>query len=175
MNFWNFNVFRRERDMGKQIMLHGPFAAQAGVLWRDPELCRLAARFALSLALCDNWDDIFFAHFRGGTWDQRGFARSLIAWECAMILDLCGEWFTPLGRELILRKLATEAHGGMCQASWWWEYMYHTNQLCGITPGRLYALLVLEKCMPARPGNFPPPVNRVAPHTDIAWANKLVQ
>ncbi len=173
VNFWNFNVFRRERDMGKQIMLHGPFAAQAGLLWRDQELCRLAARFALSLTLCDHWDDVFFAHFRGGTWDQRGFARSLIAWECAMILDLCGEWFTPLGRELILHKLATEAHGGMCQASWWWEYMYHTNQLCGITPGRLYALLVLERCMPVRPGHFPPPGDRVAPHTDIAWVNLL--
>ena len=172
-NFWNFNVFRRERDMGKQIMLHGPFAAQAGMLWQDKSLCRLATRFALSLAHCDHWEDVFFAHMRGANWDQRGFAQSLVAWECAMILDLCGEWFTPLGRDLILRRLATEAHGAMCHASWWWEYMYHTNQLCGITPGRLYCLLVLERCMPGRPGHFPKPPSRVAPHTDIAWANLL--
>ena len=173
VNFWNFNVFRRERDMGKQIMLHGPFAAQAGLLWRDKALCRLAARYALSLAHCDHWDDIFFAHLRGGNWDQRGFTHALIGWECAMILDLCGEWFTPLGRNLILRKLATEAHGGMSHASWWWEYMYHTNQLCGITPGRLYSLLVLERCMPVSPGHYPKSADRVAPHTDIAWANLL--
>ena len=170
-NFWNFNVFRRERDMGKQIMLHGPFAAQAGVLWQDPELCRLAARFALSLVHCDHWEDVFFAHMRGANWDQRGFAQSLVAWDCAIILDLCGEWFTPLGRDLLLRRLATEAHGAMCHASWWWEYMYHTNQLCGITPGRLYSLLLLEQCMPGSPGNFPRPPSRVAPHTDLAWDN----
>jgi hypothetical protein len=173
VNFWNFNVFRRERDMGKQIMLHGPFAAQAGVLWKDKELCRLAARFALCLAHCEHWDDIFFAHLRGATWEQRGFPHSLIGWECAMILDLCGEWFTPLGRDLILRRLASEAHGAMCHASWWWEYMYHTNQLCGITPGRLYSLLVLERCTPVHLGVYPRPPNRVAPHTDIAWANLL--
>jgi hypothetical protein len=173
VNFWNFNVFRRERDMGKQIMLHGPFAAQAGLLWKDKALCRLAARYALSLAHCDHWDDIFFAHLRGGNWDQRGFSHALIGWECAMILDMCGEWFTPLGRNLILRKLATEAHGGMSHASWWWEYMYHTNQLCGITPGRLYSLLVLERCMPVSLGHYPKPADRVAPHTDIAWANLL--
>ena len=173
VNFWNFNVFRRERDMGKQLMLHGPFAAQAGLLWRDKTLCRLAARYALSLAHCDHWEDIFFARMRGANWDQRAFVQSLVAWECALILDLCGEWFTPLGRDVILRRLATNAHGETCHASWWWEYMFHTNQLCGITPGRLYGLLVLEQCMPARHERHPRPPSRVAPHTDIAWANLL--
>ncbi len=173
VNFWNFNVFRRERDMGKQLMLHGPFAAQAGLLWRDKALCRLAARYALSLAHCDHWEDIFFARMRGANWDQRAFVQSLVAWECALILDLCGEWFTPLGRDVILRRLATGAHGEICHASWWWEYMFHTNQLCGITPGRLYGLLVLEQCMPARHERHPRPPSRVAPHTDIAWANLL--
>ncbi len=170
-NFWNFNVFRRERDMGKQLMLHGPFAAQAGVLWQDKALCRLAARYALSLVHCDHWEDVFFAHMRGANWDQRAFVQSLVTWDCAIILDLCGEWFTPLGRDLLLRRIATEAHGAMCHASWWWEYMYHTNQLCGITPGRLYGLLLLEATMPGKLGDFPRPPSRVAPHTDIAWAN----
>ncbi len=172
LNFWSANVFRRERDIGKMLSLHGSFAAQAGLLWRDKELCRLAARFALSLVHCEHWEDIFFAHMRGSTWDQRGFVQSIGAWDCAVILDLCGEWFTPLGRELVLRRLATEAHGAMCHASWWWEYMYHTNQMAWISPARIYGLLVLERTMPARHENFPKPANsRVAPHTDLAFAN----
>ncbi|MBS0632980.1 MAG: heparinase II/III family protein [Verrucomicrobia bacterium] len=172
LNFWSANVFRRERDIGKMLSLHGSFAAQAGLLWQDPELCRLAARFALSLVHCEHWEDIFFAHMRGSTWDQRGFVQSIGAWDCAVILDLCGEWFTPLGRELVLRRLATEAHGAMCHASWWWEYMYHTNQMAWISPARLYALLVLERTMPARFENYPKPEkSRVAPHTDLAWQN----
>ncbi|MBW7895073.1 MAG: heparinase II/III family protein [Opitutaceae bacterium] len=172
LNFWSANVFRRERDIGKMLSLHGSFAAQAGVLWRDKELCRLAARFAMSLVHCDHWEDIFFAHMRGSNWDQRGFVQSIGAWDCAVILDLCGEWFTPLGRELVLRRLATESHGAMCHASWWWEYMYHTNQMAWISPARIYALLVLEANMPARVENHPrPPKSRVAPHTDLAFDN----
>ncbi len=171
LNFWSANVFRRERDIGKMLSIHGSNAAQAGVLWRDKALCRLAARFAISLVHCDHWEDIFFAHMRGCNWDQRGFVQSIGAWDCAVILDLCGEWFTPLGRQLILRRLATEAHGAMCHASWWWEYMYYTNQMAWISPARIYALLVLEQHMPVSLGNFPKPASRVAPHTDLAWAN----
>jgi hypothetical protein len=172
LNFWSTNVFRRERDIGKMLSIHGSNAAQAGVLWRDKGLCRLAARFALSLVHCDHWEDIFFAHMRGSTWDQRGFVQSIGTWDCAVILDLCGEWFTPLGRELILRRLATEAHGAMCHASWWWEYMYHTNQMAWISPARIYGLLLLEQTMPAHHEHYPKPAaSRVAPHTDLAFAN----
>lgn len=171
IHFWNFNGFRRERDIGRMLTMNGPFAAQAGVLWKDKELCRLAARYALSLVHCDHWEDVFFAWMRGSNWDQRGFLQSLGVLDCAIILDLCGEWFTPLGRDLILRRIATEGHGAMCHASWWWEYMYHTNQMVWITPARLYGLLVLEKTMPVRGEGFPVPPSRVAPHTEIVWDN----
>ncbi len=154
------------------VMVASGRAAQAGVLFKDKALCRLAARFALSLVHCDHWEDIFFAWMRGGNWDQRGFLQSLGVLDCAIILDLCGEWFTPLGRDLILRRIATEGHGAMCHASWWWEYMYHTNQMVWITPARLYGLLILEKTMPARHENYPrPEKSRVAPHTEIVWDN----
>jgi len=172
LNFWSANTLRRERDYNKMLSLHGPIAAQAGLLWRDPTLCRLAARFALSIALCDHWEDSFWAHFRGCTSDQRGFVQAIATWDCALILDLCGEWFTPLGRELILKRIATEGHGNMCQASWWYEYMYYGNQLAWISPARIYGLLLLERTMPARLDHYArPPASRVAPHTDLAWAN----
>ena len=173
INFWNYNGFRREREMGHLLTMQGPFAAQAGVLWKDKALCRLAARFALSLVHCDHWEDVFYAWMRGSNWDQRGFVQSIAVIDCAIILDLCGEWFTPLGRDLILRRIATEGHGAMCHASWWWEYMYYCNQLIWISPARLYGLLVLEQTMPARHENHPRPPSRVAPHTDIVWANVL--
>ena len=170
MNFWSANTLRRERDYNKMLSLHGPIAAQAGLLWRDQTLCRLAARFALSIALCDHWEDSFWAHFRGCTSDQRGFVQAIATWDCALILDLCGEWFTPLGRELILKRIATEGHGNMCQASWWFEYMYYGNQLAWISPARIYGLLLLERTMPAKVDPYPrPPASRVVPHTDLAW------
>ncbi len=144
VNFWNTNMLRRERDVGKMITQHGSNAAQAGLLLRDKSLCRLAARFALSLACCEHWEDVFFAHTAGSAWDQRGFIASIATWDCAMVLDLCGEWFTPVGREVILKRLAIDGQGAMNQAPWKWEYMFHTNQLAWISPARLYGLLVLE-------------------------------
>ena len=171
-NYWNQNTLRRERDFGKLISLHGPLAAQAGVLWKDKQLCRLAARFALSMVLCGHWEDSFWSHMRGTTSEQRGGVSAIVTWDLAMILDLCGEWFTPLGRELILKRIAIEGYGALCHASWWWEYMYYGNQLAWITPARIYGLLLLERTMPARLERHPkPPRSRVAPHTDSAWAD----
>ncbi len=172
MNYWNQNTLRRERDFHKLLSLHGPVAAQAGVLWRDKTLCRLAARFALSIVHCGHWEDSFWSHLRGSTSEQRGGVSAIATWDCAMILDLCGEWFTPLGRELILKRIAIEGYGALCQASWWWEYMYYGNQLAWITPARIYGLLLLEHTMPARLGHYPKPeTSRIAAHTDRAWAD----
>ena len=172
MPFWSANVLRRERDQNKLLSLHGPILAQAGVLGRDAALCRLAARFAMSIVHCGHWEDVFYANCPGSTWEQRGFVQAIATWDCALILDLCGEWFTPLGRDLILRRIATEAHGRMCQASWWWEYMYQGNQLAWITPARLYGLLLLERHMPWQHLPYPkPPTSRVEPHTEAAWEN----
>ncbi len=173
INFWNFKGFRREREMNNLITLPGPYAAQAGVFFRDKHLCRLAARYAMSLVHCDRWEGVFFAFMRGSSWDQRGGLQSVATWECAVILDLCGEWFTPLGRDLILRRFAGEAHGAMCHGTWWWEYMYYGNQVAWLTPGRIYGLLLLEQHMPMRCANYPRPPSRVAPHTDLAWDNLL--
>ncbi|MBW7895067.1 MAG: heparinase II/III family protein [Opitutaceae bacterium] len=169
-NFWNSNMFRRERDIGKMLSIHGVNAAQAGVLFQDPQLCRLAARYALSIAHCERWEDVFFAHTRGSVWDQRSFIQSIAAWDCAVILDLCGEWFTDLGRQLILRRIAEEAQGAMNHCSWWWEYLFHCNQLAWISPARIYGYLALEQTMPVRGEGYPvPQPSRVAPYTDIAW------
>ncbi|MBK8857241.1 MAG: heparinase II/III family protein [Opitutaceae bacterium] len=172
MNYWSQNNLRREREYNHMLSLHGPLAAQAGLLWQDKSLCRLAARFALSMAHCAHWEDGFFAHTTGSAWDQRGHVQAIATWDCALILDLCGEWFTPLGRDLILKRIATEGHGTMCMASWWWEYTYYGNQLAWISPARIYGLLLLEQTMPAHCAPYPKPeVSRVAPHTDQAWAN----
>ena len=56
--------------------------------------------------------------------------------------------------------------------SWWWEYMYHTNQMPWITPGRVLGYLVLERTQPAegvRAGAWPRRAeSRVRPYTEAA-------
>jgi hypothetical protein len=174
VNFWNSNSLRRERDHGKVLTIHGANAAQAGMLLTDAALCRLAARFALSVAHCERWDDCFVCYMPGSTWEQRSFVQSICVFECALILDLCGEWFTELGRNLILRRIAEEGIGNLNFNTWWWEYIFHCNQLAWFAPGRILGYLLLERTMPARVENFTrPEPSRVEPYTELAVKDLL--
>ena len=174
VNMWNSNSLRRERDHGKVITIHGANAAQAGMLLKDKELCRLAARFAISIAHCERWDDCFVCYMPGSSWEQRGFVQSVCLFETALILDLCGEWFTEVGRNLILRRIAEEGLGNLNFNTWWWEYIFHCNQLTWFAPGRILGYLLLERTMPARCADHPPPeTSRVAPYTELAVKDLL--
>jgi hypothetical protein len=174
VNFWNSNSLRRERDHGKVITIHGANAAQAGMLLKDKALCRLAARFALSVAHCERWDDCFTCFMPGSTWEQRGFVQSICLYETALILDLCGEWFTELGRHVILRRIAEDGIGNLNFGTWWWEYIFHCNQLAWFAPGRILGYLLLEQTMPAKCKGYARPVpSRVAPYTELAVADLL--
>jgi hypothetical protein len=105
----------------------------------------------------------------GSTWEQRAFVQSICVFECALILDLCGEWFTELGRQLVLRRIAEEGIGNLNFNTWWWEYIFHCNQLAWFAPGRILGYLLLERTMPARFENYPRPApSRVAPYTELA-------
>lgn len=171
VNFWNDTRFCRERDVGKHLLTHGANAAQASVLFRDPELGRLAARYAICLAHCTRWDPSFMSWLAGCKWEHRAFVPSLVMYDCALILDLCGEWFTDYGRQVVLRRLAEEGHGTNNYNVWWWEYLFWCNQTAWFMPGRMYAYLVLERTMPMKLGAYPPPAqSRVAPYTDLALA-----
>jgi len=158
VNFWNDKRHNRVRDHDKFILNHGLNAAIAGHLLQDKALLRLAARYALSIGMCDYWDDGFINCLPGGTWDHRCFVQSLCAFEVAGILDLAGECFTDLGRNFLLRRLAEEATGFIQYTTWKYDYIFGCNQLAWFTPGRMLALAVMHRHWP-----------RVRPYLDIAY------
>jgi hypothetical protein len=172
VNFWNDTRFNRVRDTGKLLLTHGANAAQAAVLFRDKRLGRLAARYAMCLAHSTRWDPSFLSWLTGCRWDHRAFVPSLVMYDLALILDLCGEWFTDYGRQVILRRLAEEGQGTNNYNTWWWEYIFWCNQTAWFLPGRMYAYLVLERTMPVKWEPYPrPEKSRVAPYTDLALAD----
>ncbi|MEI6518935.1 MAG: hypothetical protein WCO98_02655 [bacterium] len=158
VNFWGDSRYNRERDHGKFILNHGLNAAIAGHLLQDKVLLRLAARYALSIGMCKNWDDGFICRFPGGTFDHRCFVQSLCAYEVAGILDLAGEFFTDIGRDFLLRRLSEEAIGAINYNTWKHEYIFRCNQLAWFTPGRMLALGILQQHS-----------MRVQPYIDIAY------
>lgn len=160
VNFWTDTRYNRERDHGRQILTHGPNTALAAHLRRDKSLLRLAARYALSIALCKNWDDGFICRCPGSAFDHRCFVQSLCAYDVAAILDLAGELFTDQGRIFLCRRLAEEAIGAIQYNTWRYEYIFDCNQLAWFTPGRMLAMAVLEKHWP-----------RVKPYRELAYVD----
>lgn len=174
VNFWNDTRFNRDRDVGNHLLTHGANAAQAAVLFRDKKLGRLAARYAIAMAHCTRWDPSFLSWMAGCKWEHRAFVPSLVMYDCALILDLCGEWFTDYGRQLILRRLAEEGQGTNNYNAWWYTYIFWCNQAAWFMPGRMLAYLVLEKTLPTTWAPYPKPEqSRVVPYTDLALTDLL--
>jgi hypothetical protein len=172
VNLWNDTRFNRVRDTGNLLLTHGANAAQAAVLFRDKKLGRLAARYAICLAHCMRWDPSFLSWMTGCQWEHRAFVPSLVMYDCALILDLCGEWFTDYGRQVILRRLAEEGQGTNNYNTWWYTYIFWCNQTAWFMPGRMYAYLVLERTLPVKWAPYPKPEqSRVTPYTDLALAD----
>ena len=152
------NLFNREREHGKILtVLHhtmtdfpgyGYNLAVAGALTKDKKLLRLAARYALSIAACLNWEEGAINNFPGSIWNPRCFSHTLYCYELAMILDLAGDQFTWLGREFLLRKIAEEGLGAINWITMKYEYIYHCNQLSWFSNGRMAGSLALEKSWP---------------------------
>jgi hypothetical protein len=159
VNFWSDTRYNRVRDHGRTLLTSGANAAVAGMLRRDPKLLRLAARYALSLGHCEHWDDGFICRFGEGSFEHRCFVQSLCAFDVALILDLAGDFFTWQGRDFLMRRLAEEALGTITFNVWKHEYIHHCNQLAWFTPGRVMAMLVLERHWP-----------RMKPYTEQAIA-----
>lgn len=149
--------FARDRDLNKKE-IRGSDLAIAGILTQNKEMLRMAARYALSLAITPNWDESFFAHMPGSSWVHAAFRESDAANELGIILDLAGEMFTDAGIDFIEKRLAESALGHINYITWNYEYIHRMNQLAAFSSGRMLAYAILEQSMP-----------RVKPYLDIAY------
>jgi hypothetical protein len=152
----------RVRDQFQAPLSGSPDLAIAGLVLQDAEALRMAARYALCLALSEHWDTGFMSHLPGSPWEDRAFRRSYTAEDIAMILDLAGAAFTDTGRNYLMRRLAEEGVGPINYVAWRHEYIFHCNQLAYFNTGRMYAYLVLEQAWP-----------RVKPYTDLAYKDAV--
>ncbi len=152
----------RVRDEFRPRLSGSPEVAIAALVLRDAEALRMAARYALSLAMSEHWDTGFMSVLPGSAWEDRAFRRSYTAEDIAVILDLAGGVFTDAGRTYLMRRLAEEGIGPINFVAWRHEYIFHCNQLAYFNTGRMYAYLVLEREWP-----------RVKPYTDLALGDAI--
>lgn len=152
----------RVRDEHQPRLEGSTRLAEAGLVLEDAAALRMAARYALSLAMCEHWETGFMSSFPGGPWEDRAFRRSYTCNDIAVILDLAGEIFTDTGRLYLMRRLAEEGVGPINFVTWRHEYIFHCNQLAYFNTGRMYAYLVIEREWP-----------RVKPYTDLAYQDTI--
>ncbi len=167
--------FCRERDY-EQILISRPInncdfsnglnAALTGILLKDKELLRLSARFALSIAFCTNWTDGFVNKMPGSNFEVKAFVPSLCTYEVVHILDLAWDYFTIVGRQYIMRRLAEE---GISNINWMiWKHaekpeeIFKMNQLAWFSPARICGYALLEKEW-----------KHIYPYTDLAYEELL--
>ena len=151
--------FARDRDL-EVLDLKPSELAIAGILTRDKAMLRMAARYAMTLAVTPYWDEGFMGHFPGSNWVHAAFRESWAAHELAITLDLAGEMFTEAGKKFILKRLAVDGIGHINYITWSAEYIHRMNQMSVFSHGRLLAYAVLEKTMP-----------RVSPYLDLAYSD----
>ena len=152
----------RARDANQAPLPGKPELAEAGLVLRDADTLRAAARYALSMCMSEHWEHGFMSCFPGGPWEDRAFRRSYMAEDVAKVLDLAGEIFTDAGRIYLMRRLAEEGIGPINYVTWRHEYIFHCNQLAYFNIGRMYAYLAIEREWP-----------RVKPYTDLAYEDTL--
>ena len=151
--------FGRDRDL-QMPDLRPSTLAIAGVLSRDKEMLRMAARHALTLAVTPHWDEGFMGHFPGSNWVHAAFRESWVAHELAITLDLAGEMLTKAGQDYILKRLATDGIGHINYITWSAEYIHRMNQMSVFSHGRILSYAVLMQTMP-----------RVKPYLELAYTD----
>lgn len=149
--------FVRDRDIDVPELKPSDLAI-AGILTKNKEMLRMAARYAMTLAVTPHWDEGFMAHFPGSNWVHAAFKESWTAHELAITLDLAGEMFTKAGRNFILKRLATDGIGHINYITWSAEYIHRMNQMSVFSHGRILAYAVLAQTMP-----------RVKPYLELAY------
>ncbi len=161
LNWSNQQIFGRI-DNDDQKLRPSEHMLKAAIISRDADLMRLAVRNSIVLALTPYWDASFQVYFRDSGWEQRPFTHSAAAYDLALTLDLASDMLSDAGRELIARRLSTEALAMINHTVWKYQYIVNNNQMVVFSKGRIAAYLALEK---VRGWNS----NRIKPYTELAY------
>ena len=139
----------RVRDRGKK-----PFQdpmrrlAFVGLIDRNPDMCRMAVRLALSAAHCTYWTESHMGVFPGDSWHHRSFLEQAYCTSCAYVLDWCGHFLTPYGRNAIEDAIIMKGLPRIESDFKRHEYIKHMNQGIVFSAGRIIGMLSVVKRYP---------------------------
>jgi hypothetical protein len=134
----------RVRDNWKPYLYHKmePLALM-GLIDRNPEFSRMAARMALAVAHCTHWCESPMGVHPGATWHHASFQETYYSAACALVLDWAGAWFTPRGRRVVEDAIVMKGLPRIESDFKRKEYIRSMNQGIVFSIGRILGLLAL--------------------------------
>lgn len=153
--------FCRQRDEGQYMAFSvAEKLVQYALLKKDRHVLRLAARYAMSLMMTENWLDGFIADYPLGIWEHSAFVPSSILSDLAAVLDGAGELFTETAKKMIRKQMMEKGLSKVNSVVWRYDSIFKCNQLAWYSYGRMSAYAVLSK-----------EYRRVVPYMDLAAAD----
>lgn len=108
-SLYNPRRFGRVADEAIDLDCDGLAMALVGMVDRNEDYLRQAARHAVVLARIDQWSEGFIDEFPGGRFGVGSLAQSLAASRSALLLDFCWDYLTPDARTLIRTAIRNKA------------------------------------------------------------------
>ncbi len=141
--------WQRVRDNWKTTLYHKmePLALM-GLIDRNPDFSRMAARMALSVSHCTHWCESPMGVHPGASWHHRSFQETYYAAACALVLDWAGAWLNPHGRQVVEDAIVMKGLPRMESDFKRMEYIRHMNQGIVFSIGRILGLLALIPSYP---------------------------
>ncbi len=137
-----------ENFRGKIKFVGGVELAVVGQIEQNPQMIKMACRYALSLASCSTWSETEFETIQGITWHHRSFLESEFCAQVANIISLCGNFLTWHGRNYIYNALIMKGLPRIEADFHTMEYIYHCNQGLVFLHGYMAAVVSLSKQYP---------------------------
>jgi hypothetical protein len=82
--------------------------ALCGIIERNPDYLRQAARYAIAFARMEDWSEGFVDRMETLAWYHSGFAPTVSTLKAALLLDWTWNWMTPKGREFVREAIRTK-------------------------------------------------------------------
>lgn len=139
----------RDRDRSYPFWRPMEQLAFFGLMDRNPQFVKLAARFAISLCHIEQWSEGFVEHdFRGSAMEWRSFFQNSTCLSLAAAVDWIGGVFTDHAKEVICHSLYFKGLAPIKYDFCKYGYIYKMNQGVVFSLGRIAALLVLGRYWP---------------------------
>lgn len=98
--------YGRESDLRYETIHDGIILALVGLLTRNEDFLRQAARHAIALSHIDHWSEGFVDRMPGSSWRHAGFAPNVATIKASLLLDWTWHYLTPNGRAFVRQSIA---------------------------------------------------------------------